>query len=250
MPKDESLTPGIIYVLVAGLTGSVLTRTRAFPLRFLAPPTFALVALPYFLPKTAHNLRTYVSNLEDKYTPEFATKHDEFNANLELHWQLIQDRLHGVGHEARQWSSKAAQGVESATGLRVSDAARRGRQELHEAKSKVAQATASLREKAQPEGAVVAEPVAERVVFEKVGTLVEETPIAEIVAVVAEPVVVPVPTPAPVAPVAPVAVAPVAVAAPVVVEAPKAVESTPKAEVREVDASGVKPKPKPTERIV
>lgn len=231
------MTPGIIYVLVAGLTGSVLTRTRAFPLRFLAPPTFALAALPYFLPKTAHNLRDYISEFEDNNMPEFAAQHDQFNSNLELHWQMIKDRLHGVGHEARQLSSKAAQSVESATGLRVADAARRGRQELHEAKHRVSEATTSLRERAhfpvttpEPTPAPV-----QPVLYEKVGTVVEQKPIAEIVVPVAtpavpEPEVVVVETPA----------APAAVA----------VEAAPIREVREVDAPAVKPKAQPTERIV
>lgn len=181
VPKDEKLTPGIIYVLVAGLTGSVLTRTRSFPIRFLAPPTFALAALPYFLPKTAHNLRAYISDIEDKQAPEFAAKHDAFNQNLEMHWHQAADRLHGVSHEAAQWSSKAAEGVESATGLRVGDALRRGQA----AAAKVGETRATLREEvaALPEAPALTPPapVTAPVVVEKIATVVEQKPIAEIV---------------------------------------------------------------------
>lgn len=186
VPKDEKLTPGIIYVLIAGLTGSVLTRTRSFPVRFLAPPVFALAALPYFLPKTASNLRNYVSEIEDKAAPDFAAKHDQFNQNLAMHWHMAVDRLRGVSHEAASWSSKAASGVENATGLRVSDALRRGQAGVENAKSKVHDAVEAARERAAtpiPER-VPAAPATAPVVLEKVGTVVEQKPIAEIVVAV------------------------------------------------------------------
>jgi organizing structure protein 2 len=178
------LTPGIIYVLVAGLTGSVLTRTRSFPVRFLAPPVFALAALPYFLPKTAHNLRNYVSEIEDKQAPEFAAKHDAFNQNLEMHWHMAIDRIRGVSHEAAQWSSKAAEGVESATGLRVGDALRRSQA----AAAKLGETRAVLREEvaALPDAPALTPPapVTAPVAVEKVATVVEQKPIAEIVVAV------------------------------------------------------------------
>ncbi|GMK55260.1 hypothetical protein CspeluHIS016_0203160 [Cutaneotrichosporon spelunceum] len=187
LPKDEKLTPGIIYVLVAGLTGSVLTRTRSFPVRFLAPPALALAALPYFLPKTAHNLRAYLSGLEDKHAPEFAAKHDALNHNLEAHWELAIDRIRGVSHDAAQWSSKAAEGVENATGLRVGDALRRGQAaasaKLGETRSVIADEVAALREEVSKHTST--EPV-KHVTLEKVATVVEQKPIA--VVVVAAPV--------------------------------------------------------------
>lgn len=117
---DEPLNPGIIYVLVAGLTGSVLTRTRSFPVRFLAPPLFTLAALPYFLPKTSHNLRAYLSDVEDRVAPEFAAKHDHFNAMLGAHWHMALDKVRGAGRDADGWAQKARQGVQDATGLNVS----------------------------------------------------------------------------------------------------------------------------------
>ncbi|BEI85477.1 hypothetical protein CcaverHIS002_0508780 [Cutaneotrichosporon cavernicola] len=228
VPKDENLTPGIIYVLVAGLTGSVLTRTRSFPVRFLAPPVFALAALPYFLPKTAHNLRAYISDIEDKQAPEFAAKHDAFNHNLEMHWHMAIDRLRGVSHEAAQWSSKAAEGVENATGLRVGDTLRRGQAA---AAAKIGETRAVIRDEVAALRDEVAKP-AQPVVLQKVATVVEEKPIAEIVvAVPAEAVA------------APVAVAAVATPAPAaVVPEAKPVEAQP-VEAKPVEAKPVEAKP-------
>lgn len=97
----------------------MLTRTRSFPVRFLAPPLFTLAALPYFLPKTAHNLRAYLSEVEDKAFPEFAEKHDQFNSNLSMHWHMALDKLRGAGSDVDGWARKARQGIQESTGLNV-----------------------------------------------------------------------------------------------------------------------------------
>ncbi|EJT52729.1 hypothetical protein A1Q2_04887 [Trichosporon asahii var. asahii CBS 8904] len=115
----EPLTPGIIYVLVAGLTGSVLTRTRSFPVRFLAPPLFTLAAMPYFLPKTSHNIRAYLSDVEDRVAPEFAAKHDHFNSMMNMHYHMALDKLRGASSDVDGWAQRARQGVQDATGLNV-----------------------------------------------------------------------------------------------------------------------------------
>lgn len=193
--------PGLIYVLVAGLTGSVLSRTRAFPVRFLAPPTFAAVALPYFLPKTAHNLRRYISDAEDKYIPELAEKHDRFNSQLELHWHLAADKLSGAGDDARAWSAKAVEGVESATGLSVAQAVRQGQAkvetQVEKARREVAGKVAEVRSKVETvkdeaEAKLKADAEAIAPKYETIAVVVEQKPIAEIVAPVVEPAAAPI----------------------------------------------------------
>ncbi|TXT08986.1 hypothetical protein VHUM_02460 [Vanrija humicola] len=159
---DESLTPGLIYVAVAGLTGSVLTRTRSFPVRFLAPPVFALAALPYFLPKTAHNLRQYVSDAEDKHFPEFAEKHDRINNALELHWQLALDKLRGAGQDVSAWSDKAVESVESATGLKMAEAVRVGQERVEAAAARAKQEVERAAEKAKAKANETAEKAKEK----------------------------------------------------------------------------------------
>ena len=137
MPKDESLTPGLIYVLIAGLTGSVISRTRAFPLRFLTPPLFTLAAMPYFLPKTSHNIRSYLSEVEDRHFPEFAASHDQLNAQLGMHWHQLTARLGSAGEDARGWGQKAVKGIEKNTGLRVGDVVSRGKEKLEAEKERI-----------------------------------------------------------------------------------------------------------------
>jgi hypothetical protein len=40
LPKDEPLTPGILYVGVAGLAGSVLARNSKFVVRYMSQDPF------------------------------------------------------------------------------------------------------------------------------------------------------------------------------------------------------------------
>ncbi|KAK4683572.1 MICOS complex subunit MIC26, partial [Tremellales sp. Uapishka_1] len=125
LSPEEPLTPGLLYVLISGLTGSVLTRTRALPIRFLTPPLFTLLAMPYFLPKTSSNIRSYLSQVEDRHFPEFAAQHDHVVQTGAAHWGMLEDRIRGVGEEAKGWSREAVQGVEKYSGLRVGDVVRK-----------------------------------------------------------------------------------------------------------------------------
>jgi organizing structure protein 2 len=191
LPRDEALTPGIIYVLIAGLTGSVISRTRAFPIRFLTPPLFTVLSMPYFLPKTSHNIRQYLSQVEDRHFPEFAARHDQIMATSESHFEMLKDRVGGAGKDMSNWSKSAVEGIERNTGLKVGDVVRRGQ----EAAGKVRN---EIETKLPSEGAKL----------ERVGYVVEQKPVAELVRpVVAEAPRADAPAPA-AAPSAPVPAAP------------------------------------------
>lgn len=169
LPADEPLTPGAIYVLISGLTGSVLTRTRSLPIRFLAPPLFALAAAPYFLPKTSHNIRSYLSRVEDAHMPELAASHDRLNAQVASTWNQVRGQVGGASETAKGWGERAARGVEDATGLKVASVQGEVMRRVDEAKAKAKE----IREQGLPrEG--------ER--LERVGVVVEQRPVAEIVA--------------------------------------------------------------------
>jgi len=82
IPKDEAFTPGILYIGVAALAGSIFARSRTLPVRVLLPPTLFILAFPQFLPKTSANLRGYFGSLEDTYTPSIAAQHDALKKSL------------------------------------------------------------------------------------------------------------------------------------------------------------------------
>jgi organizing structure protein 2 len=48
----------------------------------LLPPTLFLLSFPYFLPKTASNVRAYASSLEDAYLPSLGAQHAAFNKTV------------------------------------------------------------------------------------------------------------------------------------------------------------------------
>jgi len=115
IPKDETMTPGILYVGVATMAGSIVGRTRALPIRMLLPPTFFLLSFRYFLPKTASNVRAYASSLEDTYIPSLGAQHAAFNrtvtnstvkfrATLRSGVGKAESAIEGVLKKAEEWS--------------------------------------------------------------------------------------------------------------------------------------------------
>ena len=128
--------------------------------------------MPYFLPKTSHNLRSYLSDVEDRHFPDFAASHDQLNARLGMHWDMLTSRLGSAGEDARGWGQKAVQGIEKNTGLRVGDVVSRGKEKLEAEKERI---------KVKIPVTVDGTPA-----LETVGYVVEQRPIAEIVRPVVE----------------------------------------------------------------
>ncbi|KAK8864482.1 hypothetical protein IAR55_001732 [Kwoniella newhampshirensis] len=171
LPPDEPLNPGLIYILISGLSGSVLSRTRSLPIRFLSPPLFTLLAFPYFLPKTSHNIRQYLSDVEDKRFPEFAARHDHFVGTGLAHFGMLRSRIEDVGEDAREWGHKAFQGVEKTTGLRVGEVVSRVEKEKERLLAQQAK-SAPIPQGGEQE-------------YKTIGYVVEQKPVAEVVVPVA-----------------------------------------------------------------
>ncbi|WWC62073.1 uncharacterized protein I303_104663 [Kwoniella dejecticola CBS 10117] len=168
LPPDEPLNPGLIYILVSGLSGSVLTRTRSLPIRFLAPPLFTLAAFPYFLPKTSSNIRKYLSDIEDKNFPEFAARHDRFVSTGLAHTQMTIDRIKDYGSDVKSYTAKGLDSLEKNTGLQFN-------QNLNtHSQTHTPRATQTSRVQEELSKAAPAQ-------YERVGYVVEQKPVAEVV---------------------------------------------------------------------
>jgi organizing structure protein 2 len=122
--------------------------------------------MPFFLPQTSHNLRNYLARVEDNRFPELAAQHDQLNHTISSHWNALRSRVGGAGEEAQGWAQRAVDGVERSTGLRVGDAVRRGQERVE-------------REKEKLQGGLRA---TDGQKMEVVGYVVEQRPVAEIVA--------------------------------------------------------------------
>ncbi|KAN0065494.1 hypothetical protein ACQY0O_001331 [Thecaphora frezii] len=121
IPNDEPLTPGLLYVGVATLAGSVFTRFRSFPIRFVTPPLFLLASLNYFQPKLSHNLADYYTALESKHAPTLTQHRQALVASFRDSLQGASQKVHQVGQDAQRGLRSGLSEVESATGLKVGD---------------------------------------------------------------------------------------------------------------------------------
>ncbi|KZV61162.1 hypothetical protein PENSPDRAFT_619360 [Peniophora sp. CONT] len=116
---DEQLNPGLLYIGVAALSGSVLARGRNIVIRTLLPPTLFVAASSHFLPKTTHNVRSYFAELEEKHTPQLAYVHNTGIAHTRMTW----DRAVEAIIDGRRVTGEKTEGivkkVEEATGLKL-----------------------------------------------------------------------------------------------------------------------------------
>jgi len=119
---DEPLTPGLLYVGVASLTGSILARNRTIFSRFLFPPAFFYLSFKFFLPKTLQNVSDYAGSLEEKHFPNLAHKHAVATAHSRMTW----DRLRTAGVDGRDklqdGLGSAVRKFQEVTGLKVEEA--------------------------------------------------------------------------------------------------------------------------------
>jgi organizing structure protein 2 len=126
---SEPLTPGILYVGVVTLTGTVLTRTRSLPTRLFIPPVFFLTSFHHFLPQTSANLGAYVFSLERAYMPMVAERHENMDASIRKGWMGVRN----VVGEGRGRVTSAAETVvnrvQGATGLKLRETFGAGRDE-------------------------------------------------------------------------------------------------------------------------
>ncbi|KAG0643774.1 apolipo protein O-domain-containing protein [Tuber brumale] len=72
--SEEKVVPGVLYVAVSTMAGSIITRNRMLPIRALTPVFVGIGAGWYFLPETTRNVGDLVWEWE-KMVPEVAEKH-------------------------------------------------------------------------------------------------------------------------------------------------------------------------------
>lgn len=116
---NESLTPGLLYVGIATLTGSILARNRMLPTRFLLPPVFLLASANHFLPETTGNLSSYFGSLEETYFPSLSEKHDVAKAHTQMTWEKMKDVTASSRDQLNRGAMTAVEKVQEMTGLKL-----------------------------------------------------------------------------------------------------------------------------------
>ncbi|CUA67120.1 hypothetical protein RSOLAG22IIIB_07198 [Rhizoctonia solani] len=164
---EEPLTPGILYVGVAALSGSVFARGRSLPTRILLPPTLFFGALNYFLPKTTHNVNAYVYSLERAHAPALADTHDAADKALRDTVKQIRASYNSMRGGVSHIVEDSVDGLESTTGLKLRDATIGRAQHVSEvAQSKTNSISQNIHEKAaelQKRAVAIAEDVQSRI---------------------------------------------------------------------------------------
>ena len=145
----EALTPGLLYVGVAALSGSILARSRGRFLRFSLPPTLFVLSFNHFLPKTAHNVREYGAELEERYFPTLAEKHAIGQAHASMAWERIKESWHGGVESTGAGVSRVVQAIEETTGLKLSEVLGTGRTMIQRAETEVSDTIHDISHKAQ-----------------------------------------------------------------------------------------------------
>ena len=84
--SNEAVVPGVIYVLVATLAGSIVTRNRGIILRTTVPLAFGTTAAYAALPITTRNVGNLYNEYESKY-PEVQRLHKQMNEQSRYVWE-------------------------------------------------------------------------------------------------------------------------------------------------------------------
>ncbi len=119
---EEPLTPGLLYVGVATLTGSVIARNRIILTRLILPPTLLVLSLNHFLPKTSHNISSYLGQLEDTYFPTLAEKHAIANAHTAMTWERAKEATASGRETFGRGVENVLTRVQESTGLKLKEA--------------------------------------------------------------------------------------------------------------------------------
>jgi organizing structure protein 2 len=115
----EPLNPGLLYTGISALTTSVLTRSRALPIRILLPPAALASAFAYFLPGTASRVGSYAEELEDRYVPRFGEIRKTSVAHSGIAWERAKDGA-AAGRESLNNGVKGiVESIEQGTGLNL-----------------------------------------------------------------------------------------------------------------------------------
>lgn len=157
---DEPLTPGLLYVGVAGLTGSVVGRNRIFWRLFL-PPTLVVLSMQHFLPKTTHNISTYFGELEETYFPTLARKHAVASAHTAMAIEQAKEATQAGRERMVEGVVSALGWIESTTGLKVQETLGWGQQVAQRAEREVKAAVALVEQKSEAVKEVVEKKVEE-----------------------------------------------------------------------------------------
>jgi MICOS complex subunit MIC26 len=122
----ETLTPGLLFVGVATLSSSIITRNRMLASRFLVPPTLFIVTMHQFLPETTSNISAYLNSLEEQHFPNVAEKHRVGRAHASMTVDRVKDWTQQSRERFDSGVERLIDWLQKSTGLRLREGLGRG----------------------------------------------------------------------------------------------------------------------------
>ena len=117
-PKEsnEKLLPGGIYVLVAALAGSIISRNRNIAIRFVTPIITGVTTAHYVVPRTTENVGNLLWRYEEK-VPAISENHlrisngirrlvETGKAHSQMGLAMAEERVQGVRESVEDWVKK------------------------------------------------------------------------------------------------------------------------------------------------
>jgi organizing structure protein 2 len=112
----EKVFPGALYVLVASMAGSIISRNRNILLRASVPAAIGLTTAYAVLPATMRNVGDLVWSYEEKY-PVLADQHLRIKERVTHIWEtgkahtamsvgMVQDKVAGTRENMEDWVKK------------------------------------------------------------------------------------------------------------------------------------------------
>lgn len=117
-PKEsnEKLLPGGIYVLVAAMAGTIVSRNRNVLFRFVTPILTGVVAAHYVVPRTTENVGNLIWQYEKRF-PVIADNHirtkegvrhfiETGKAHSQMGLAMAEEKVQGVRESVQDWVKK------------------------------------------------------------------------------------------------------------------------------------------------
>jgi MICOS complex subunit MIC26 len=108
----EQLLPGVIYVLVATMTGSIITRNRGILLRSTIPLAMGIIAGWMLIPHTMRNIADLSWEFEQK-VPLISNTHAEISGFTKEAWRQTQVHTRLAGDWLDETASAGREKLES-----------------------------------------------------------------------------------------------------------------------------------------
>lgn len=111
--KSEPVLPSVIYILIAGLGGSIISRRQNIMVRALVPTLFGVGTWAALMPQTFENAILYLTTDQSRNIPKIANVQKEIDKQVEEVRQQTSEFLDKVEAETETWVSKTRKTVEN-----------------------------------------------------------------------------------------------------------------------------------------